>query len=99
MKKLTVLSKFKPPSLSSKGFSALVFLVVFGLFIAVVLGLVSTGTVKLPGNTELAVTPIPVSDPVEDDESCSKPDNAECEALDNDPEDLTPAQIQKLLEE
>ena len=84
----------------SKGFSALAVLTVLGLLLAVSLALVGTGTIKLPGNANLAVSPIPISDPVEDDEACNDPYNADCEdELDNDPEDLTPAQIQKALEE
>ncbi len=82
------------------GFSALAVLTILGLFLAITLALVGTGTIKLPGNTQLAVSPIPISDPVEDDESCNDPYNAECDPeLNNDPEDLTPAQIQKALEE
>jgi hypothetical protein len=82
------------------GFSALAVLTVLGLFLAISLALVGTGTIKLPGGANLAVSPIPVSDPVEDDEACNDPYNADCEdELENDPEDLTPAQIQKALEE
>lgn len=87
-------------NLNIKGFSALAVLTVIGLFLAIVLALVGTGTIKLPGNNQLAVSPIPISDPVEDDEACNDPYNADCESeLTNDPEDLTPAQIQKALEE
>ncbi len=83
-----------------KGFSALAFLTILGLFLAVTLALVGTGTIKLPGGAKLAVSPIPISDPVEDDETCNDPYNAECDPdLENDPEDLTPAQIQRALEE
>jgi len=85
---------------SEQGFTALAFLTVLGLFLAVTLALVGTGTIKLPGGANLAVSPIPISDPVEDDETCNDPYNAECDPdLENDPEDLTPAQIQKALEE
>lgn len=85
---------------SHKGFSAIAVLTIIGLLLAVTLALVGTGAIKLPGNTKLAVSPIPISDPVEDDEACNDPYNADCESeLENDPEDLTPAQIQKALEE
>lgn len=86
--------------LNNSGFSSLAFITILGLFLAVTLALVGTGTIKLPGNAQLAVSPIQVSDPVEDDTACNDPKNADCEKnLTNDPEDLTPSQIQKLLEE
>jgi hypothetical protein len=85
---------------TSRGFSSLTFLTVLGLFLAIALALIGTGMIKLPGNTQLAVSPIPISDPIEDDEACNDPKNADCEHfIYNDPEDLTPAQIQKALEE
>ncbi len=101
MKKLTAQPITHNPSLiTSRGFSAIAVLTIIGLLLAVILALVGTGTIKLPGNTQLAVSPIPISDPVEDDETCNDPYNAECDPeLNNDPEDLTPAQIQKALEE
>ena len=80
------------------GFSALAVLTVLGLILATTLALVGTGIIKLPGNTKLAVSPIPVSDPVEDDEACNDPYNADCESTNHDPEDLTPAEIQRALE-
>lgn len=83
----------------TKGFSALAVLTLLGLVLATVLALVGTGVIKLPGDTKLAVSPIPISDPIEDDEACNDPYNADCEILDNDPEDLTPEQIQRALEE
>lgn len=82
-----------------RGFSALAVLTVLGLVLATVLALVGTGVIKLPNDTKLAVSPIPVSDPVEDDEACNDPYNADCETINHDPEDLTPAQIQKALEQ
>ena len=83
-----------------QGISALAVLTLIGLFLAVSLALIGTGTIKYPGSTGIPVSPLPVSDPVEDDESCNDPYNADCEEyLENDPEDLTPAQIQKALEE
>ncbi len=82
------------------GITALAILTILGLFLAVSLALVGTGTIKLPGGANLAVSPIPISDPVEDDETCQDESNAECDfELDNDPEDLTPAQIEQLLQE
>lgn len=88
-----------PPDNFQTGFSSLAFLTLLGLVLAVTLALVGTGTIKLPGNKGLAVTPIPISDPVEDDQACNDPYNADCEKfLENDPEDLTPAQIQRALE-
>lgn len=84
---------------NSLGFSSLAVVAVMGLLMALFLGLVGTGVVKLPGSNGIPTSPIPISDPVEDDEACNDPFNAECEDLDNDPEDLTPAEIQKALEE
>lgn len=84
---------------NSRGFSSLAAIAIIGLILAAVLGLVGTGVVKLPGDTGLPTSPIPLSDPVEDDEACNDPNNAECEDFENDPEDLTPTQIQKILEE
>ena len=67
---------------------------------ALFLGLVGTGVVKFPGSAGIPVSPIPVSDPVEDDAACNDPFNADCEKfLENDPEDLTPTQIKNALEE
>lgn len=89
MKKLT----------AQKGITALTVLTVLGLFMAVALALIGTGTIKLPGNAGIPISPIPISDPVEDDESCNNPKSADCEHfLYNDPEDLTPEQIQQELE-
>lgn len=85
---------------SARGFTALAFVTVLGLFLAVTLALIGTGAIKLPGNAGIPTSPIPMSDPIEDDEACNDPYNADCEdELYNDPEDLTPAQIQALLEE
>jgi hypothetical protein len=83
-----------------KGMTALAALTIMGLFLAVFLALVGTGTLKLPGNGGIPTSPIPnLSDPVEDDEACNDPYNAECELdIENDPENLTPAQIQQELE-
>lgn len=84
---------------NNRGFSALAFLTVFGMFLAIFLALVGTGAVKLPGNAQIPVSPLQVSDPIEDDTDCNDPNNAECELdIKNDPENLTPAQIQKELE-
>lgn len=83
----------------SNGFSSLAAVAVLGLVLAVFLALVGTGTIKIPGSRGIPVSPIPVFDPVEDDEACNDPYNADCESLQNDPEDLTPEQIQKALEE
>ena len=84
---------------NQKGISALAVLTILGLFLAVALALVGTGTIKLPGNAGIPVSPIPISDPIEDDEACNDPKNADCEQfIDNDPEDLTPKQIQQELE-
>ena len=96
----TAQSRFQiPNSKFQKGITALAVLTILGFFLAVSLALVGTGTIKLPGGANLAVSPIPVSDPVEDDEACNNPNNAECELdLENDPEDLTPAEIQRALE-
>ena len=104
MKKITVQNKFQISNfkfqIEPNGFTSLAFITVLGLFLAIILALVGTGTIKLPGGANLAVSPIPISDPVEDDQDCSDPTNAECEPdLVNDPEDLTPAQIQRTLEE
>lgn len=85
--------------LGQKGITALVFVTVFGLFLATTLTAIGTGLIKLPGDASIPVSPIPISDPVEDDEACNDPYNADCEELDNNPEDLSPAQIRKLLEE
>ncbi len=86
-------------NLKQTGFSSLAFLTVLGLFLAVFLALVGTGAVKLPGNSQIPVSPLQVSNPVEDDTACNDPYNADCEKnLNNDPEDLTPAQIQSQLE-
>lgn len=82
---------------TSRGFSSLAFLTVLGLFLAITLALVGTGTIKLPGKAKIPVSPIPFSDPQEDDEACNDPYNADCETL-QDPEDLTPEQIQRALE-
>lgn len=104
MKKLTALqTQFKILNfkfqINEKGISALAVLTIIGLFMAVSLALIGTGTIKLPGNAGIPVSPIPISDPIEDDESCSNPDNADCEHfIYNDPEDLTPEQIQQELE-
>ncbi len=82
------------------GFTAIAFLTVLGLVLAISLALVGTGAVKLPWGAQIPVSPIPVSDPVEDDAACNDPSNADCEPfIYNDPEDLTPEQIQKALEE
>lgn len=97
-KKLTI-SYLLSPNNSLRGFSSLATVAVMGLLMALFLGLVGTGVVKLPGSNGIPTSPIPISDPVEDDEACNDPFNAECEDLDNDPEDLTPAEIQKALEE
>lgn len=83
---------------SARGFSALAVLTVLGLIIATTLALVGTGVIKLPGNAKLAVSPIPISDPVENDEACNDPYNADCENINHDPEDLTPEEIQRALE-
>ena len=92
----------KKPALpiTQKGITALAVLTVLGLFLAVSLALVGTGTLKLPWDAQIPISPIPISDPVEDDEACNDPYNADCEEeLENDPEDLTSDQIQKALEE
>lgn len=82
------------------GFSSLAAVAVIGLLLALFLGLVGTGLISIPGSNGIPVTPIPLSDPVEDDEACNDPFNADCEQfLENDPEDLTPDEIRKLLEE
>ena len=101
MKKAVQTTNYQLPTTNrQKGITALAFLAVFGLFIAIALALFGTGTIKLPGDSNLVVTPIPVSDPIEDDETCQDESNAECDfELDNDPEDLTPAQIEQLLQE
>ena len=90
--------KLMSDSLES-GFSSLATVAILGLLMALFLGLVGTGAVKLPGNARIPTSPIPISDPVEDDTACNDPFNADCEKfLKNDPEDLTPAQIQQKLE-
>ena len=82
-----------------KGFSSLATVAVLGLALALFLGLVGTGALKIPGSHGLPISPLQVSEPVEDDTACNDPYNADCEKnLDNDPEDLTPAQIQHELE-
>lgn len=79
---------------SQTGFSSLAFIAVLGLFLALTLGLIGTGVIKLPGNKGIPVSPIPVSDPVEDDRACNDPFNADCErVMQNDPENLTQTQI------
>ena len=88
-----------PSLLTQRGITALAFLTVLGLFLAVSLALVGTGTLKLPWGAQIPVSPIPVSDPVEDDEACNDPANADCEPfIYNDPEDLTPEEIRRALE-
>jgi hypothetical protein len=82
-----------------KGFSSLAVVAIIGLVLAVFLALFGTGVISIPGSSGIPVSPIPVSDPVEDDEACNNPENAECESFDNDPEDLTPEEIQKALQE
>lgn len=97
-KKQAVLTmNYQPITNNQTGFSSLAFVTVLGLFLAVVLALIGTGAIKIPGSKGIPVSPIPVSDPVEDDEACNDPYNADCERL-NDPEDLTPEQIQRALE-
>src|SRR3989344_3305876 len=87
-----------PSPITSFGFSSLAAVALLGLLMALFLGLVGTGVVKLPGNTGIPTSPIPLSDPVEDDEACNDEFNADCEKyLENDPEDLTPTQIQRAL--
>lgn len=82
------------------GFTSLTFVAALGLFLAIFLALIGTGAIKLPGNAGIPVSPIPVANPVEDDQSCNDPSNADCENdLLNDPENLTPEQIQKALQE
>lgn len=82
-----------------QGMTALAALTIIGLVLAISLALIGTGTIKLPGQAGIPVSPIPVSDPIEDDEACNDPYNADCEKfLENDPENLTPQQIQKELE-
>ena len=84
---------------SQRGITALSVLTVLGLFLAISLALIGTGTLKLPFNAKIPVSPLPVSDPVEDDEACNDPKNADCEPfIYNDPEDLTPEQIKQELE-
>lgn len=86
--------------IDSRGITALAALTIIGFILAASLALIGTGTIKLPGNASIPTSPIPISDPVEDDQSCNDPSNAECDTtLENDPEDLTPAQIQRALEE
>lgn len=82
------------------GFSSLAAVALLGLLMALFLGLVGTGVVRLPGNAGIPTSPIPISDPVEDDEACNDQFNADCEKfLENDPEDLTPEDIQRALQE
>lgn len=83
---------------NQNGITALAVLTILGLFLAITLTLLGTGTIKIPGSRGIPVTPIPNFDPVEDDKACNDPYNADCEAL-HDPEDLTPEQIQKALEQ
>jgi hypothetical protein len=82
-----------------KGFTSLAAVAIIGLVLALFLGLFGTGVIKIPGSNGIPVSPIPVSDPVEDDLACNDPYNADCDQLSNDPEDLTPEEIQKALEE
>lgn len=101
MKKISAQLYAPPYTLNPKqrGITALAVLTLLGLFLAVSLALVGTGTLKLPWNAQIPVSPIPISDPVEDDEACNDPYNADCEEeLEGDPEDLTPEEIQKALE-
>lgn len=91
--------KLKAENFSS-GFSSLAAVALMGLLMALFLGLVGTGVVKFPGSAGIPTSPIPFSDPVEDDTACNDEFNADCEKfLENDPEDLTPKQIQKGSEE
>lgn len=100
MKKLAQLFTLHSSLFAPRGFSSLAFVTVFGLVLALFLALVGTGAVKIPGSNGIPVSPIPFSDPVEDDQACNDPYNADCEEfLTNDPEDLTPAQIKRALEE
>lgn len=85
--------------LKTGGFSSLAFVTVLGLVLAAALGLVGTGVIKLPGNAKIPVSPIPLSDPVEDDTACNDPYNADCENVTDDPEDLTPEEIQKAIKD
>jgi len=88
-----------PSPITSFGFSSLAAVALLGLLMALFLGLVGSGIIRLPGNAGIPTSPIPLSDPVEDDEACNDPYNAECETPENDPEDLTPAQIQEALKD
>ncbi len=80
-----------------RGFSALAVLTMIGLILATTLALIGTGVIKI-GDGKIPVSPIPVSDPVEDDTACNDPYNADCETINSDPEDLTPEEIQRALE-
>lgn len=82
-----------------KGFTSLAAVAVIGLVLALFLGLFGTGVIKIPGSNGIPVSPIPISDPIEDDQACNDPENAECDQLNNDPEDLTPEEIQKALQD
>ena len=99
MKKIFRLFTLNSSLFTNRGFSALAVLTILGFFLALSLALIGTGIIKLPNNTKLAVSPIPVSDPVEDDQACNDPYNADCETINRNPEDLTPAEIQKALEQ
>lgn len=82
---------------NQRGFSSLATVAILGLLLALFLGLVGTGAVKLPGSAGIPVSPLPVSDPIEDDEACNDEFNADCEKyLANDPENLTPEEIKTL---
>lgn len=88
------------PPMDSKGMSSLAAVALLGLLMALFLGLVGTGVVKFPGSAGIPTSPLPISDPVEDDEACNDPFNADCEQfLENNPEDLTARQIQEGSEE
>lgn len=89
----------KNTAFNLKGFTSLAAVAIIGLVLALFLGLFGTGVIKIPGSNGIPVSPIPVSDPVEDDQACNDPENAECDQLGNDPEDLTPEEIQKALQE
>lgn len=100
-KQNTLTTNYLLQTTNSRGFSSLAVVAVLGLLMAIFLALVGTGMVKLPGNAGIPTSPIPIiSDPVEDDEACNDPNNADCEELfENDPEDMTPEQIKAALEE
>ena len=97
-KQVELTMNYEPITNNQTGFSSLAFVTVFGLFLAITLASIGTGAIKIPGSNGIPISPITVSDPVEDDEACNDPYNADCERF-NDPEDLTPQQIQKALEE